>query len=167
VRRTLPGVLTRRTALAAGGSAILLAGCGSRPARTVAGDRADLPILAAALEAERAQLALYEAGTALVTGREAQLVRTILAHERRHADALAEAIRELGGRPAAPRAAAVYKRGIPRSADAWRQHAIESEELWSAGYAAALPKLSNMRLRATFGAIMTSEAEHAVALGVA
>jgi rubrerythrin len=133
----------------------------------IAGDDGDLPILAAALEAERAQIALYEAGAGLVSGREARLVRTILAHERRHADALAEAIRELGGGPAAPRAATVYTRGIPRGADAWRQHAIDSEELWSAGYAAALPKLANKRLRATFGAIMTTEAEHAVALDVA
>jgi rubrerythrin len=133
----------------------------------IAGDAADLPILAAALEAERTQMALYEAGARLVSGHEAQLVRTILAHEHRHADALAEAIRELGGRPAPPRAAAVYTRAIPRDANAWRQHAIQSEELWSAGYAAALPKLSNKRLRATFGAIMTTEAEHAVALGVA
>jgi rubrerythrin len=133
----------------------------------IAGDAADLPILAAALEAERSQIALYEAGAQLVSGREAQLVRTILAHERRHAAVLAEAIRELGGRPAAARAAGAYARGIPRSGSAWRQHAIHSEELWSAGYAAAIPKLSNDRLRATFGAIMTTEAEHALALGVA
>lgn len=133
----------------------------------IAGDDADLPILAAALEIERAQIALYEAGVHLVSGREARLVQTILAHERRHAEALAEAIRELGRRPAGPRAAGAYARGVPRAPDAWRQHAIQSEELWSAGYAAAIPKLSNKRLRATFGAIMTTEAEHAVALGVA
>jgi rubrerythrin len=133
----------------------------------LAGDAADLPILAAGLEAERAQIALYEAGARLVSGREAQLVSVILAHERRHAEALAEAMRELGGRPAPPRPAAAYARAVPRRADAWRQHAIQSEELWSAGYAAAIPKLSNKRLRATFGAIMTTEAEHAVALDLA
>jgi rubrerythrin len=163
---TLPGVLTRRTALWTGASALLLAGCGGRPARMIAGDTADLPILGAALEVERTQIALYEAGTRLAHGPEAALVRTILAQERRHADAVAEAIRELGGRPVAPRTAAAYARGIPRGLDAWRQHAIQSEELWSAGYAAAIPKLSNKRLRATFGAIMASEAEHAVALDV-
>jgi rubrerythrin len=132
----------------------------------IAGDDGDIPILAAALEVERAQIALYEAGKRLVAGRDAQLVSEILGHERRHAEALAEAIRELGGRPVGPRAAAVYARGIPRAADTWRQHAIRSEDLWSAGYAAAIPKLSNKRLRATFAAIMTTEAEHAVALGV-
>jgi rubrerythrin len=160
-------VLTRRTAIWAGGSALLVAGCGGRPARTIAGDQVDIPVLGAALEVERTQIAVYEAGAKLVSGREATLVAAILTHERRHASAIEEAIRELGGKPAPPRAAPAYARGIPRGADAWRQHAIQSEQLWSAGYAAAIPKLSNKRLRATFAALMTTEAEHAVALTVA
>jgi rubrerythrin len=157
-------VLTRRTAIWTGGSALLLAGCGGTPARKLAGSPSDVPVLSAALEIERSQIALYEAGTWLLSGREAALVQTILAHERSHAEALAEAIRELGGRPAAPRAAAAYARGIPRGGDAWRRHAIESEQQWTAAYAAAIPKLANLPLRATFGAMMTTEAEHAVAL---
>jgi rubrerythrin len=164
--RTLPGVLTRRTAIWTGGSALLLAGCGGSPARRLAGKPADLPILGAALEIERSQIALYEAGSRLVSGREAALVQTILAQERSHAEALAEAIRELGGRPAAPRAAAAYGSGIPRGADAWRRHAIQSEQQWTAAYTAAIPRLANPRLRATFGAMMTTEAEHAVALDI-
>jgi rubrerythrin len=159
-------VLTRRTAIWTGGSALLLAGCGGRPARKLAGSPADLPILGAALEIERSQIALYEAGSRLVSGPEAALVETILTQERRHAEALAEAIRELGGRPAAPRAAPAYGHGIPRGADAWRRHAVQSEQQWTAAYAAAIPRLVNLRLRATFGAVMTIEAEHAVALGI-
>jgi hypothetical protein len=159
-------VLTRRTAIWTGGSALLLAGCGGRPARKLAGSPSDLPLLGAALEIERAQIALYEAGARLVSGRQAALVQTILAHERSHAEALAEATRELGGRPAAPRPAAAYARGVPRSIDAWRRHAIRSEQRWTAAYAAAIPKVANLRLRATFGAMMTTEAEHAVALDV-
>jgi hypothetical protein len=99
-----------------------------------------------------------------VSGSEAALVQTILAHERSHAEALAEAIRELGGRPAQPRAAAAYARGIPRGGDAWRRHAIQSERQWIALYADAIPRLVNLPLRATFGAMMTTEAEHAAAL---
>jgi rubrerythrin len=159
-------VLTRRTAIWTGGSALLLAGCGGRPARKLAGSPTDLPLLGAALEIERAQITLYEAGRRLVSGREAALVQTILDHERSHAEALAEAIRELGGRPAAPLAAAAYARDIPRGGDAWRRHAIQSEQQWTAAYAAAIPKIANLRLRATFGAMMTTEAEHAVALEV-
>jgi rubrerythrin len=159
-------VLTRRTAIWTGGSALLLAGCGGTPARKLAGSPSDLPLLGAALEIERSQIALYEAGARLVSGSEAALVETILAHERSHAEALAEAIRELGGQPAAPRAAAAYARRIPRGGDAWRRHAIQSEQQWTAAYAAAIPKLANLPLRATFGAMMTTEAEHAVALDV-
>jgi rubrerythrin len=159
-------VLTRRTAIWTGGSALLLAGCGGRPARRLAGSPADLPILGAALEIERSQIALYEAGSRLVSGREGALVQTILTQEHSHAEAIAEAIRELGGRPAAPRTAAAYGSHIPHGAAAWRRHAIQSEQGWTAAYAAAIPRLVNLRLRATFGAMMTVEAEHAVALDV-
>jgi rubrerythrin len=158
-------VLTRRSALLAAGSALILAGCGGRPARMIAGDSSDLPALGAALEVERAQVALYEIGARLASGREAELVRTILRHEQRHAATLEEAIRELGGTPSKPRAAGAYTRGIPDTLDAWRRHAIQAEEAWSAGYAAAIPRLATKRLRGTFGALMTTEAEHAVALG--
>jgi rubrerythrin len=156
--------LTRRSALLAAGSALIVAGCGGRPARMIAGDTSDLPALGAALEVERAQIALYEIGARLASGREAELVRTILRHERRHAATIEEAIRELGGTPAKPRAGSAYTRGIPDTLDAWRQHAIRSEEVWSAGYAATIPRLKNKRLRGTFGALATTEAEHAVAL---
>jgi rubrerythrin len=161
-------VLTRRTAIVSGGSALLLAGCGGRPARKLAGDPADLPILGTALELERAQVALYEAALPELDARGAAIARTALAHERAHADALAEAIRELGGTPSPARAAADYARGFPagRGAAAWRRYAIEFENKAAAGYAAAIPKLANGRLRATFGAIMTAEAEHAAALGL-
>ena len=143
-----------------------MAGCGGRPARLIAGDTADLPVLGAALEVERSQIALYEAGTRLVSGREAALARSFLVQERRHAAALEEAIRELGGQPAPPRAGNAYTRGVPQTAAAWRRHAIQAEKEWAAGYEAAIPKLVNKRLRATLAAIMTTEAEHAVALGL-
>ena len=164
--RSLRGVLTRRTALATGVSGLALAGCGGRPARTVAGLAADIPILGAALEVERTQIAVYEVGLGLVDDEQRELVRTILAHERRHAMAIAEAIEELGGSPARARPAAEYRRDLPDSADAWRRFAVAAEEEWAAGYAAALPRFANKRLRGTFGAIMAAEAQHAVALGL-
>lgn len=155
-------MITRRTALWTGASALLVAGCGGRPALTVAGDPADLRILNAALESERAQVALYEAGVKL-SG--AAIVKQILAQERAHAAAIEEAIRELGGTPAPARPIAHF--ALSRGYDAWRQDAINAEEQWAAGYAALIPKLANQRLRATFGALTTTEAEHAVALDVA
>jgi rubrerythrin len=157
-------VPTRRTALVSGASALLAAGCGTPPVRTLAGNPRDVRVLAAALEVERTQIAYYEVGLRLAHGPAASVIRTVLAAERAHAAAVEELIRELGGTPAAPRPAADYGRGIPRSADAWFQKAIGLEEQWSAGYAALIPKLANKRLRGTFGALATTEAEHAVAL---
>ena len=162
-------MLSRREAIAASGSALFLAGCGTKHARLLAGKADDLPILGTALELERTQIALYRAALGVLTGPRAAVARTALEHEREHAAALAEAIRELGGRPAAQRAAAAYERGFPANAtgDAWARYAIAFEERAVAGYAAAIPKLVNARLRATFAAIMTTEAEHSTALGLA
>jgi rubrerythrin len=157
-------VITRRTLLLGGASAVLLAGCGGRRVRPPAGNPVDVRILEAALESERAQIALYEAGTKLTAD---PIVRRILAHERAHAAAVEELLRELGASPPGPRAASVYSRGIPGSAAAWRTHAIAAEDRWSAGYAALIPQLKDPRLRSTFSALMTTEAEHSVALKVA
>ena len=148
----------------AGAGALVLAGCGGRPARKLAGSRADLPALGAALELERTQIALYEEAMKVLSGREADLARQVLGYERAHAQAIAEAIRELGATPAPARAAA-YRAGFPGGAPGdLIQYAMSYEDKVVAAYAAAIPKLANPRLRATFGAIMTSDAEHAVAL---
>jgi len=162
-------VLTRRNAIAIGGSALLVAGCGGRPARKLAGSPADLHFLDGALEIERAQIALYESALRVLTGAHAAVARRALGHERAHADAIGEAIRELGGTPAAPKARALYERGLPHAASpgAWVATAIQREQAAAAAYGAAIPKLANLRLRATFAAIMTTEAEHAAALGIA
>src|SRR3954454_12712682 len=105
--------MTRRTAVVSGASALLLAGCGGRPARTIAGDPKDLRILAAALDVERAQIALYEAGIRLSR---APVVKTILQQERAHAAAITEAIRELGGTPQPGRPVARFS--LARGVDA-------------------------------------------------
>src|SRR4051812_41132341 len=104
-------MLSRRAAIL--GGAVLLAGCGGRPPRKLAGSAADVPLIGTALELERSLIALYETGADLLTGRGAQVARTALAHERAHADALAEAIRELGAKPPPPRAASAYRSGFP------------------------------------------------------
>jgi rubrerythrin len=155
-------VLTRREALLTAATGLVVAGCGGRPARKLAGDPSDIRILAAALEEERKQVALFSAGLELT---DAPIVRTIFEHQRAHVSAIEEAIRELGGTPAAARPIAAY--ALNKGRDAWKQDAINAEERWSAGYAAVIPKLANPRLRSTFGALATSEAEHAVALDVA
>src|SRR5436305_887563 len=137
-------MLTRREAIAAGGS-LLLAGCGHRTARLLAGNTADVPALGTALELERTQIAMYEAALPVLTGAQADVARTALAHERAHAAALEESIRELGATPAAARARSAYEKGFPHGANAagWIQFAIQFEARAAAGYAAAIPKLQN------------------------
>jgi rubrerythrin len=166
--RTLRAVLTRRKAIVVGGSVLLVAGCGGRSARLLAGSPADLQPLAAALELERTQIVLYERGVRLLRGTQATLAREVLGQEREHAEAIAEAIRELGGKPAPPQAADVYARRVPAGGGpgAWIRSAIAYEQQVAAAYAAAIPKLANPRLRGTFGAILTTEVEHAAALDV-
>lgn len=151
--------MTRRTLLLSAGSALLLAACGGRPARTIAGDPKDIRVLTAALESERQQVAFYEVGAKL-TGD--ALVTQILGYQRKHAAAIEEAIRELGGTP--PPARPIAHMSLYRRPDAWRREAIKREGQWAAGYQAVIPKLSNPPLRSTFGALMTSEAEYAAAL---
>ena len=157
-------MLTRRRALWTGATTLLVAGCGGKTARVLAGNPHDLRILAAALEAERAQVALYEAGVRMGAG---TIGRQILGQEHAHRAAIEETIRELGGTPAAARPAVDYTRAIPRGLDAWRRHAVAAEHQWSAGYPAVIPRLVNPRLRSTFAALMTTEAEHGVALETA
>ena len=154
--------MTRRTFVLGSAGTLVLAACGGRPARTVAGDPKDLRILNAALASEREQIAFYEVGAKLG---DKPIVRQILAHQRAHARAIEEAIRELGGTPSAATPARPYN--ARRGYDAWRQDAIVRQEQWSHGYESVIPKLANPRLRSTFGALMTSEAENAVALDVA
>ena len=153
--------MTRRTALLSAGSALLLAACGGRPARTIAGDPKDTRILNAALQSEREQIAFYEAGAKLT--RE-PIVRQILADQRAHAAAIEEAIRELGATP--PAARPIARASLHRDHAGWRAEAIKREEQWSTGYQTVIPKLTNPRLRSTFGALMTSEAEYATALQI-
>src|SRR4051794_29228507 len=160
--RSLRAVLTRREALLTAAAGLVVAGCGGRPARTVAGDSKDLRILNAALQSEREQVAFYAVGVKLG---DKPVVAQILRNQSAHAAALEEVIRELGGTP--PAATPVAHYSLHRGYDAWRQDAISREEQWAAGYAALLPKLVNPRLRGTFGALATTEAEHAVALDVA
>jgi rubrerythrin len=154
-------VITRR-AFVVGACGLFVAACGGRPARTVAGDPKDLRILTAALQSEREQVAFYEVGVKLT---DKPTVARILAYQRAHAAAIEQAIRELGGTPPAESPIAHYS--LNRGYGAWRQDAINREEQWSSGYAAVIPKLVNPRLRSTFGALMTSEAEHALALDIA
>ena len=146
--------MQRRSFLLAAPAGVLAA-CGSA-AKTdgPAGERADLPVLQAALELETTLIALYEAAPEKTT-----LVRTILEHETAHAAGIRQAILDLRGTPADPEPAK-----LPALAD-FESVAAEYERNAAEAYAAAIPRLKNQRLRATFASIVASEAQHASALG--
>jgi hypothetical protein len=158
-------VLRRREAIVAGGSALLIAGCGRSPVRKLAGNPSDLPRLREALEVERAEIAVLELGLQRLQGRPLAIARVALAHERAHADAVAEAIRELGAKPPAPRDPAGYARRMSRDPHRFLVQLVEFQNGVASSYETRLPATVNVRLRATFAAIMTTEAEHAAAFG--
>lgn len=143
----------------------MVAGCGRNPVRKLAGSAADLPRLRELLEIERAEVAMFELGLRRLDARALPLARAALAHERAHADALAEAIRELGGSPPAPRDPSAYTRSMPRTARAYLEALARFEDRVVSSYALRIPETVNARLRGTLGAALTTEAEHAAALG--
>jgi rubrerythrin len=150
---------TRRTVIASGASMALLAGCGGRSPRKLAGSVADIPAIAERLKAERFGIAVIQASLTRLNGDAAATARTILEHDHEHAEALAEAIRELSGKPEP--AQPPIPEGIGLDA------LITLKERTSRAYEHAIPSLANTRLRGTFGALMTVEAEHAMALRLA
>jgi hypothetical protein len=148
---------TRRTFITGAAATALITGCGGRPPRELAGSPADIPLLEDRLAAERLEIAVLEGSLPGLTGQAARLARVMLDHDREHAGSLAQAIRELGGSPPAAEPQQQAGRADPAALAALKQRV-------AGGYLAAIPKVVNGRLRATFGAIMTTEAEHAQAL---
>jgi hypothetical protein len=149
---------TRRTLITGAAAAALLTGCGGREPRKLAGSAADIPALRRALGVEREAIAVLDASLPRLPSEALPLARTILAHDREHMDALAQAIRELGGAPSAAPAAAVA------AGPATLSDLVGYKQRVAGSYELAIPDLVNRRLRATFGSIMTIEAEHAEAL---
>jgi len=154
----------------AGGSAVFLAACSddTKLPRSEIGpdesDAADVEILNGALDLELMAVAAYKAGAGKLKGDLLQVAKLFLEHEQEHADGLAAAIKDAGGKP--NRAKASYD--FPRlgSQDDVLRFAIELENTAIAAYIDALAKLGKGDLRATATAIIANEAEHvAVLLG--
>lgn len=140
----------------------LLAGCGGRAPRKLAGSAADIPILRDRLDVERFEIALLEVSLDRLDGDALTLARIALKHDREHAQTLAEAIRELGGSPSPKGGVAIQE--VPHPIDQPLAEIVSLKARVALEYASAIPKLVNPRLRGTFGALMTTEAEHAAAL---
>ena len=154
----------------ASGSTVVLAACSddTKLPRSALGpdesDEADVEVLNGALDLELMAVAAYKAGAGRLKGELLQVAKLFLEHEQEHADALAAAIRDAGGKP--NRARSSYSFPRMRSQEDVLRFAVELENTAIAAYIDALPKLGKGDLRATAAAIIANEAEHvAVLLG--
>jgi rubrerythrin len=156
----------------AGGSVVLLAACGSddnkgsTPSESAIRERQDIKMLNGALDLENTAIAAYTAGAALLKGEALKVGRTFLAHEKEHAQALEQAIRDTGGTPGKPKSKAEYEQRFPTlksQADVLR-FAADLENVAIAAYLDAIPRLSTGALRQSAAAIMSNEAEHEAVL---
>jgi rubrerythrin len=156
----------------AGGSAALLAACGTHK-RTAAASRgsdvstnttatADVAVLNLALDVENLAVAAYSAGVKLLTGEALKLGQAFLMQETEHVNALSEAIKLLGGTPNPPKPS--YDLGKLATQKDFLRLAVRIESSAIAAYIDAIPKFTMPVLRATAAAIVTNEAEHLAVL---
>ncbi|MEJ7797666.1 MAG: ferritin-like domain-containing protein [Solirubrobacteraceae bacterium] len=155
----------------AAGSAMFLAACGGDDTKSPGAlgpdesDAADVEILNSAVDLELMAVAAYKAGAARLQGDVLQVGKQFLEHEQEHADGLASAIKDAGGKP--NRAKSAYDFPELKSQTDVLKFAVDLENTAIAAYIDALPKLGKGDLRATAAAIVANEAEHvAVLLGV-
>ncbi|MEA2190112.1 MAG: hypothetical protein QOI73_233 [Solirubrobacteraceae bacterium] len=154
----------------AAGSAVFLAACGDDASTSTSttskdeSDQADVEILNSALDLELMAVAAYKAGAAHLKGAVLKVGKLFLEQEQEHADGLASAIKDAGGKP--NRAKASYDFPVLRSQTDVLRFAVDLENTAIAAYIDAMPKLGQGDLRATAAAIVSCEAEHvAVLLG--
>jgi rubrerythrin len=153
---------------AVGGPAMFLAACGDSATtpKAVTGpdesDEADVEILNGALDLELMSVAAYKTGAGHLRGQMLEVVKRFLEQEQAHADGLATAITDAGGRPNRPKSA--YDFPAMRSQTGVLRFAVDLENTAIAAYVDALPKLTEGDLRATVASIITNEAEHVAVL---
>jgi rubrerythrin len=158
----------QRSGTLAGGSALVLGACGDDTAKPVVvtgpdeSDQADVEILNGALDLELRIVAAYKAGAARLRGSMLDIAQTFLEQEQEHADGLASAIKDAGGKP--NRAKSAYEFPEMRSQTDVLRYAIDIENTTIAAYIDALAKLTQGDLRATIAGIVTNEAEHVAVL---
>jgi hypothetical protein len=156
-----PAGLSRRRLLEAGalaGAAVLLGACGAEDARP--GPRAEARVLAGLLARERDAIAGLGAAVETLDGAAAASARRLLAHDRRHARALAGALAARGATPPPSRPAF----STPGGGSAPLPHALARKEAALAAYVQALGALGDPGLRVRLMEIAAAEAEHAAVL---
>ncbi len=154
------------------GSAVFIAACGGEEDESsgadtgsspgVSGSEMDITILNSALGLEHTAIAAYTAGAALLKGDTLAIGQQFLTHEQEHADALSQAISNLGGTPSQAKSEDEYAQGFPSLANQTDvlTFTVDLENMGIAAYVDAIPKLSSGELRQSAAAIVSNEAEH-------
>jgi rubrerythrin len=159
-----PTLSRRRLLATAGASAVLLGGCGDDTKNTNVqtapdeSDTADVELLNSMLDLELRAVAAYKTAAGGLRGGALQIAKGFLEQEQAHADALAQAIRDLKGLPNEP--ASSYDFPALRSQRDVMRFAVGLEDNAIAAYIDVLPKLSPGEVRSKISAILTTEAEH-------
>jgi bacterioferritin (cytochrome b1) len=182
-RRSRRGFIGLAGATGLGAPALILAACGGgskdpNEADAEAGKKGDpendVAVLNALLDLEFTAVAAYQAirerllELKLSDTDAFKVARRLYGHEVEHANAISQAVQDLGGKPNKPKSEAEYDKGFPalRTRKDTLELGLDLERTAIAAYIDALPRLSSGQLRATAGAIVTSEAEHvSVVLG--
>jgi bacterioferritin (cytochrome b1) len=128
----------------------------------------DVAVLNTLLDLEFTAVATYQAirqrllELKLASSDAFKVARRLHSHEVEHANAVSQAIQDLGGRPNKPKAEDEYNAEFPalRTKEEALELGLDLERTAIAAYIDALPRLSSGQLRATAGATVTSEAEH-------
>jgi hypothetical protein len=158
----------------AGGSGVLLVGCGgsSKPKRpSVAGSyqaevrAADISLLNGVLDVEHTAIAAYTAGIPLLTGHSRVAATWFLGQELQHAAKLEATITGAGGK--ANPAQASYDLGNPRDGAQVLELLHHTESSLLAAYLDAIPKLIPGWLRAVAAGILANESQHLCVLEAA
>jgi len=155
----------------AAGAVIATSGGGSKPQRRAAraapspletAAELDIVTLGGLLRFERHCAAVYALATSALRGTALDVAVTVLEHEREHARAVAGAIRDLGGTPAAPGAFAEWDAAQTLARGRGPALALlERLEQQSVGaYLDATTQISTEDVRVTVAAILGAEAEH-------
>jgi len=160
---------TRRDALRRGlvGTGALLAGGALQSEAASAGGEDDASVLETAIAAEQATLLAYSTGyeSGLLETPFASIARLLGGQERAHIEALAEALKALGGTmPEPPSVAEVEGLGSVRSQADFLELAIGLENSAVAAYGAAQRKLEEPGLLRLTTEICSSEGQHLVVL---
>jgi len=160
-------IASRRRFLLATGGAVLSGAAvatvaGASRAYAGAAGTADVQILNTAIAAEHEAVAAYELGatSGLLSADVAKVARAFQGHHREHVDALAAAVKSLGGSPVAAKATYTFPTDKLKAQKDVLEFAAGLERGAMSAYAGAIPLFEARELSAAAASILADEAMH-------